>query len=335
MGYGDINKKAPMSVWWSDLLAIDRKLPNNFLGENLFFRIGNGFTTSFWHSAWLKEGPIKLLFPSLFSLSRLQDVSIAGMGGWSNGVWNWNDFGLANMPAEAAGTTTLMLDFLHHSDGPIDGSTGDSPGWRLTDQKCFTVSSCYEDISKRKIAFGPPNRYDCVLELLRICDVPLKCRAFGWRCFRDRIPTKDSLVRKGISFSPTDLSCSFCGISSESSRLSFLLCGMADEVWKYIASWIGLEDYKAEYFKESFWIWHSFCYKKKVKRGKLGSVWLATLWTLWLHRNKIIFKNFSSNSRDVGWDIKALVWRWAFIGNITHANFNFYEFEKNPLFFLS
>ncbi|XP_058725647.1 uncharacterized protein LOC131596934 [Vicia villosa] len=187
----------------------------------------------------------------------------------------------------------------------------------------------------RKVVFRPPNRYDFVMEYIWKIDVPLKCKAFGWRCLRDRIPTKDSLVRRGISISPSALSCSFCGVCSETSRHSLLLCRMADDVWSYIASWIGLEDYKAENFKESFWIWHSFCNRKKVKRGKLGCVWLATLWTLWLHRNKIIFKNFGWNSRDVGWDVKVLVWRWAFIGNIAHANCNFYEFDKNPLFFLS
>lgn len=32
------------------------------------------------------------IFHVLFYVSKLQKVSIAGMGGWINGLWSWGDF---------------------------------------------------------------------------------------------------------------------------------------------------------------------------------------------------------------------------------------------------
>ncbi|XP_058782980.1 uncharacterized protein LOC131657621 [Vicia villosa] len=186
-----------------------------------------------------------------------------------------------------------------------------------------------------KINFVPPNRFDFVYSNLWKVEVPNKVKAFGWRCFKNKIPTRDSLLKKGILLASLNLMCVFCDEVSESPSRSFMMCRHSGKVWKDMAEWIGMDYCNPMDFKESFWVWSSFCHQKKVKKGKEGVVWLAILWSLWLSRNEIIFNSSPCNAHDLIWSCKVLVWRWSGIEKITHPNCNFYELSKNPLFYLS
>lgn len=81
----------------------------------------------------------------------------------------------------------------------------------------FSVLSCYEVLTSRYVHFSPPNCFDFVLKCLWKVEVPLKCKTFGWRCFNNRIPTKDSLAFRGIISPPLNLACVFCEGCGESS----------------------------------------------------------------------------------------------------------------------
>ncbi|XP_058776556.1 uncharacterized mitochondrial protein AtMg00310-like [Vicia villosa] len=72
-------------VWWADILSLEKRVFGDFFANNCSFGIGDGYSTSFWHSLWMKEGIIKSLFPSLFTISSLQDVSVACMGARDEG----------------------------------------------------------------------------------------------------------------------------------------------------------------------------------------------------------------------------------------------------------
>src|SRR4051812_39147354 len=95
---GTSNKHSSKSFWWSDILSLENRLSGDFFANNVSFRIGDGFSTSFWHSSWLEEGTLKFLFPSLFAISFLQDIYVACMGAWDGDVWVWNDLGIPLVP---------------------------------------------------------------------------------------------------------------------------------------------------------------------------------------------------------------------------------------------
>lgn len=177
--------------------------------------------------------------------------------------------------------------------------------------------------------FGSRNWYD-----IWKVQVPVKIKAFVWRCFLNRIPTKYLLAIRGIFPLSSNLDCAFYGVVTESSLHFLLLCVLVDLVWKELASWNVLSDFRADNFKGSYWIWSSFCRSRKVNKRKVGCIWLAIIWSLWIFRNGIIFKNFVWKTRDVVWGCKDLIWKWSFIGNISHTNYNIYEFDKNSLFYL-
>ncbi|XP_058782971.1 uncharacterized protein LOC131657611 [Vicia villosa] len=312
-----------------------KKFRRIFFVNNLDFKVGDDFTTSFWLSSWLKEETISSLFPSLFAISRLQDASIASTGGWINGEWHWNDFGNPIFPDSETGAAAMLRLLLGQQPSVSMVCAADVPRWRRTEDFRFSLSSCYGALCVRYTQYGPPNCFDFVWDYLWKIEAPLKCKAFEWKCFLNRIATKDLLVHRDISFAPSNLACVFCDGCAESSSHYLLLCQRVNEVWLQIASWIGLSDYKAGDFKESFWKWHLFCRRKNLKKGKVGCVWLTTIWSLWVFKNGIIFKDWVWNSRDAVWGVKALLWRWAFIENISQPNCNFYEFDKNSLLYFS
>ncbi|XP_058726559.1 uncharacterized protein LOC131597917 [Vicia villosa] len=77
---GKIDSYGSKSVWWSDILSLEKRMLVGLSVDSVSFRIGDGYSISFWHSLWMEDGILKLLFPSLFAISFLQEVSVACMG---------------------------------------------------------------------------------------------------------------------------------------------------------------------------------------------------------------------------------------------------------------
>jgi len=70
-------------------------------------------------------------------------------------------------------------------------------------------------------------------------EVPLKVVLFAWRLFRDRLPTKDSLLRRGVISFDSRLCVAGCDSEETSSHL-FLHCNSFGSVWHLILRWMGL-----------------------------------------------------------------------------------------------
>jgi len=68
-------------------------------------------------------------------------------------------------------------------------------------------------------------------------DVPLKVVVFAWRLFRDRLPTKDNLLRRGVITHDSRMCVAGCDFVESSSHL-FLHCNIFGSVWHLIYSWI-------------------------------------------------------------------------------------------------
>ena len=69
-------------------------------------------------------------------------------------------------------------------------------------------------------------------------DVPFKIKAFGWRLFHNRLPMKDLLVARGMSFPLDELKCIFCGLSVETRDHFFFGCLVVKNIWSEISLWV-------------------------------------------------------------------------------------------------
>ncbi|XP_058726139.1 uncharacterized protein LOC131597459 [Vicia villosa] len=258
------------------------------------------------------------------------------MGGWSDGVWTWGDFGVSEVflsnPVIAEELCTLRSRLEDFRGWNFEK---DIVLWTGNSKNSFSVASCYSFYDSIRYPFGPSNIHEGAFGLLWKLEVPFKIKVFGWRLFLNRLPTKDLLEIRGMHFSHENLLCTFCGNCMESRNHLFFSCGVVKKIWGVIASWVGKGESVSEECLSNFMDWHLFFSVNMVKDRKLGIIWLATSWAIWLDRNGVCFRNESWNVNDIVWNIKLLAWRWTFCGNITRSNFSFYEFCKDPLFFLS
>ncbi|XP_058746293.1 uncharacterized protein LOC131619186 [Vicia villosa] len=176
--------------------------------------------------------------------SCLKRVSVAAMGGWFEGKWQWDDFGLfAGVPGLTADLASLR--------GRLEGFCGMSEGkdlleWTVNSEAGFSVASCFAFYGSSQFPFGPPNKFDGAIGLVWKSEVPFKIKAFAWRLLLNRLPTKDILVCRGISFPLDNLKYIFCGIDLENRDHSFFYFFVVKKIWSEIAFWVGKLDMEEE-----------------------------------------------------------------------------------------
>ncbi|XP_058727218.1 uncharacterized protein LOC131598654 [Vicia villosa] len=210
----------------------------------------------------------------------------------------------------------------------------DQPVWELENNNRFSVRSLYNRYVSAFIPFGPFVEFDDALILNWDTDVPFKIKIFGWRCLINRLPTRYLLEIRGM-VSPNPRKCVSCDLDCETLDHLMINCCVARLIWREVAEWVDLSCGNSAGMKDSFMDWFTLCKGNKMKKRKESVFWAATCWSIWLLHNGIIFRGDEWNVYDTIWRIKALIWRWYFVGNITYPNCNFYEFCKDPVFFLS
>ncbi|XP_058734162.1 uncharacterized protein LOC131605881 [Vicia villosa] len=309
---------------------------NDLIVGSFSFIIRNGYNTPLWYSKWLDDIALNEAYPDLFFASRLKNVLVAAMGGWSEEEWRWGDLGLPGSVVDDLVLRGLLLSLKSRLENFNGWSGGkDTVVWNGNSERDFSVASCYEHYEKSFISYGPLIKHAEAFDLLWDMDAPFKIKAFGWRLFHNRLPMKDLLEFRGMSLSSEDLKCIFCGISKESRDHLFFGCLVVKNIWNDIAFWVGKGVCYEEECLSNFMDWHLFFHSKLVLDRKLDIIWFATTWCLWLVRNGACFCKEDWSVNNVVWNIKLLAWRWSFCGKITQPNYSFYEFCKEPLYYLS
>jgi hypothetical protein len=118
--------------------------------------------------------------------------------------------------------------------------------------------------------------------------IPLKVSVFVWRLLRNRLPTKDNLLRRHIIHA-NDLACvTGCGAFETSTHL-FIVCDMACTLWFLVWNWIGMPRCTHSFFKV---------------------IWFVCVWVIWKERNNHIFKDTVSKSLVLLEKVKLLYFLW-------------------------
>jgi len=147
-------------------------------------------------------------------------------------------------------------------------------------------------------------------------DVPLKVVVFAWRLFRDRLPTKDNLLRRGVITHDCRMCVAGCDCVESSSHL-FLHCNIFGSVWHLIYSWIGVLVTNPFYVPDHF---HQFGFSGgigKKRRSILQIIWYATVWEIWKERNNRLFASIESPVLQVVDRIKSISYMWMKAKHIT------------------
>lgn len=118
--------------------------------------------------------------------------------------------------------------------------------------------------------------------------IPLKIVLFVWHLFRDRLPTKDNLFRRGVIGADLRMCVSGCGSLETSSHLLFH-CNTFGYFWYYIYRWFGISSATPYSVTDHFTQFIYAAGGAKAGQSIMQMLWFATVWKIWKERNNMIF----------------------------------------------
>ena len=118
---------------------------------------------------------------------------------------------------------------------------------------------------------------------------PLRCRVFAWLAIMNRCWTSDRLQRRLL---PHPAACPFCDQEPETIDHLLLGCVLARQVWVVIMGNWGKPHWTPEPEAELVPWWASLNIEK-TKRKETWTMITLVAWTLWKHRNDIVFNGAS------------------------------------------
>jgi len=266
------------SEWWRVVHSLSRE---NWFGDHVSRRVGNGRTTLFWSDVWCGRVSFRVRFNRLFELSVFKGESVLAMSqlGWGEGgeAWRWRR--LFVWEEEMMGELILLL-----ANVTMQVNKEDKWLWTLENSNTFIVRSLYNFL-----AIQPQVGLPVDVSSIWHKDVPLKVVLFGWRLFRDRLPTKDNLLRRSVIDHDSRMCVAGCDLVESSSHL-FLHCNTFGTVWHLIYRWIGVSVINPFYVPDHF---HQFGFSGGIgrkRRSILQVIWYAAVWEIWKERNNRLFK---------------------------------------------
>ena len=176
--------------------------------------------------------------------------------------------------------------------------------WTLENSHAFSVRSLYNFLTLQPPAEQPDDASSIWHK-----DVPLKVVLFAWRLIRDRLPTKDNLLRRGVIHFDSRLCGAGCGTNETSYHL-FLHCNFLGTVWHSLYRWIGISVANPFSVSDHF---HQFGFCGGIARRRrsiLQVIWFATVWKIWKERNNRLFNGKECPVFQVVDRIKSISYMW-------------------------
>ena len=130
---------------------------------------------------------------------------------------------------------------------------------------------------------------------------------FAWRLIRDQLPTKLNLRRRHIEIN--DLLCPFCRNKEEDVAHLFFNCSKILPIWWESLSSVNISGAFPQNPRQHF-LHHANGLDAGIRANRWKCWWVALTWTIWQHRNKIVFSNETFNGSKLMDDAIFLVWTW-------------------------
>jgi len=140
-------------------------------------------------------------------------------------------------------------------------------------------------------------------------NIPEKVSLFVWRLLRNRLPTKDNLMRRNIIHA-NDLACvNGCGVAETTTHL-FIDCESASSLWTLVWNWLGITVVAPCQLRDH-------CIQVSFMAGMSHGthsffkvIWFACVWVIWKERNNRIFKNMMVTPLVLVEKVKLLSFLW-------------------------
>jgi len=263
---------------------------------------------------------LKTLFPRLYNLFLDQGRRVGEVGVWEGSEWRW---GLRWRRERFEWETSLESDLsCHIANAYVIRNVNDVQVWRSGESGCYTVRAAYECLVE---AEDSP-QVEVFKLLWKVKALP-NVLITTWRVIRGRIPTRVALSRRGVQMNNPE--CVLCETVDESNQHLFIECKHAWRVWTLCFKWVGIEfvqhnDIKIHF--ESFYLFQVNHKQNLVWKG----VWAAIVWSLWEHRNSVMFHQGVVDEEEVLHKAQLKSWSWLkYKGN--NLSYSLTDWMLNPI----
>ncbi|KAH1195638.1 L10-interacting MYB domain-containing protein [Glycine max] len=266
------------------------------------WKVGCGDEVRFWEDCWLTDQEsLRAKYPRLYQISCQQQQVIQDMGGHSENDWEWKlEWRRHLFDNEVQAAVSFLEDI---SRGHFDTRTSDCWVWKLEPSGQYSTRSAY-----RMLLEGATDQtVDEALQDLWQLNIPLKATIFAWRLIKDRIPTKGNLRRRQVQLN--DSLCPFCSRQEEEASHLFFNCPRVLPLWWESLSWTKTVGAFSLIPRQNY-MQHTLILKGKIPQSRWKCWWVALTWSIWQHRNRIVFLNETFNGPKLMEDAIFLVWSW-------------------------
>ncbi|MCH83704.1 glutamate-gated kainate-type ion channel receptor subunit GluR5 [Trifolium medium] len=135
--------------------------------------------------------------------------------------------------------------------------------------------------------------------------IPLRLSILAWRLFKNRLPTKENLRRRGIKINSSIFCVGGCG-EMESEEHLFFNCPILSMAWREIVKWLGIPVAFVNGGYEHYLMFKGLISSITKIKERLGILWLSIVDAIWKARNAMIFNNADFNLEKVVEGIKVL-----------------------------
>jgi hypothetical protein len=313
------------SAWWRSICRLREGVGEgigNWFDNNIRRVVGDGKSTFFWHDIWVGDVPLKVKFPRIYDLSLYKDCSVEMMrrliGSVDGRERLWRRRLLAWEEESVRECSVLLLDIV------LQDNVDDIWRWLLDPIHGYSVRMAYRFLITSVETADRPQVPD-----IWHSHIPSKVSVFVWRLLRNRLPTKDNLLRRRV-LSHNEVACvAGCG-NRETAKHLFLDCDFFGSLWSHIWGWLGISSVSADDLNQHFF---QFCHLAGLPRSThmfFKIIWFTTVWVIWKERNDRVFNNQASVSSILMEKVKLTSFSWL-KSKQAMLPYNYHDWWNQPL----
>ena len=162
-----------------------------------------GKKIKFWTDKWLGEDcTLEQKYNKLFLISRQQKSLISKMGDFTHDNWRWDMKWRRNLFDHES---DLAVEFMEEITSiPIQRPAKDTMMWMAVPSGVYTTKSTYSLLMNPSTTSSDGKIFKTIWKL----KIPPRAVVFFWRLIKNRLPTRDNLLRRNVGIQEVD--CPLC-----------------------------------------------------------------------------------------------------------------------------
>ena len=250
-------------------------------------QLGDGTGHRFWQEDWSGLGRLQDLFPRLYALALVPGATVR---------IQWSDAWCLALPQALSDQRLADLLTLQSwlASMRLTNRVRDAWVWR---HSRFSVRAAYRTLCGQE----PPEDFQivCRCQLVWKQRLPLEIRLFGWLLIRRRLMTR-ALRHRQNPKAPVE--CPLCHVAQEDCCHLFLQCPLVQAAWRAAGG-----GHLVTTSDEEFWISVSGGTFRQEAEGRRI---FATLWSVRLHCNQVIFRGRPPADKEIVHDARGFALSW-------------------------